>query len=165
MTPVGTTVNDLATLSHVRVLGVRVDVVTEAGFLALVGRWAGERTPRQVVTINRWVRRWHQRPAPGHCRGGRGTPPESRETPGSGRHRAAANFHQRADRGEAVAHDEPPRDAIPQGPLDGIGKPSGGSRQVGGEAGSPLAKYVDRFARGAIDRRHSLVAGSARRCE
>ena len=49
MTPVGTTtVNDLATLRHVRVLGVRVDLVTEAGFLALVARWAGERTPRQA---------------------------------------------------------------------------------------------------------------------
>src|SRR5438128_12464098 len=53
MTPVSTTtVNDPATLPHVRVLGVRVDIVTEAGFLALVGRWGGERTPRQVVTIN-----------------------------------------------------------------------------------------------------------------
>src|ERR671937_3125224 len=53
MTQVGTTtLNDRATLPHVRVLGVRVDVVTEAAFLALVARWAGDRTPRQVVTIN-----------------------------------------------------------------------------------------------------------------
>src|SRR5256714_9200475 len=53
MTPVGTTtLNDHATPPHVRVLGVRVDVVTEAVFLALVARWAGDRTPRQVVTIN-----------------------------------------------------------------------------------------------------------------
>src|ERR671935_257528 len=46
------TLNDRVTLPHVRVLGVRVDVVTEAAFLALVGRWAGDRTPRQIVTIN-----------------------------------------------------------------------------------------------------------------
>src|SRR2546421_1786472 len=53
MTPVGTTtLNDRATPPHVRVLGVRVDVVTEAVFLALVAQWAGDRTPRQVVTIN-----------------------------------------------------------------------------------------------------------------
>src|SRR2546423_13850002 len=53
MTPVGTTtLNDHATPPHVRVLGVRVDVVTEAAFLALVARWAGDRTPRQIVTIN-----------------------------------------------------------------------------------------------------------------
>jgi N-acetylglucosaminyldiphosphoundecaprenol N-acetyl-beta-D-mannosaminyltransferase len=53
MTPVGTTtLNDRATLPHVRVLGVRVDAVTEAAFLALVARWAGDRRPRQIVTIN-----------------------------------------------------------------------------------------------------------------
>lgn len=36
----------------VRVLGVRVNVVTEAAFLARVAQWVEERMPRQVVTIN-----------------------------------------------------------------------------------------------------------------
>lgn len=35
-----------------RVLGVRVDLVTERSFLDLVARWVDERQPRQVVTIN-----------------------------------------------------------------------------------------------------------------
>ena len=39
-------------LPHVRVLGVRVDLLTQASFLALVARWVEERAPRQVVTVN-----------------------------------------------------------------------------------------------------------------
>ena len=47
-----------ATLPHARVLGVRVDVVTERGLLDLVARWVTESRkgtgsrPRQVATIN-----------------------------------------------------------------------------------------------------------------
>lgn len=53
MTPVKATVASSAeAFQHVRVLGVRVDVVTEAAFLTLVARWVAKRTPRQVVTIN-----------------------------------------------------------------------------------------------------------------
>ena len=36
----------------VRVLGVRVDLVTPASFLALIATWVVERQPRQVVTVN-----------------------------------------------------------------------------------------------------------------
>lgn len=39
-------------MTHVRILDVRVDVVTTAETLALVAQWVGERTPRQIVTIN-----------------------------------------------------------------------------------------------------------------
>lgn len=57
MTPVKTTQDGVAwpaqvTLPRVRVLGVRVDVVTEAAFLDRVAAWVEERTPRQVVTVN-----------------------------------------------------------------------------------------------------------------
>jgi N-acetylglucosaminyldiphosphoundecaprenol N-acetyl-beta-D-mannosaminyltransferase len=41
-----------AALPQVRVLGVRVDVVDEAAFLARAADWVAARTPRQVVTIN-----------------------------------------------------------------------------------------------------------------
>ncbi len=37
---------------HVRVLGVRVDVVTERQLLDIVSRWVAEGRPRQVATIN-----------------------------------------------------------------------------------------------------------------
>lgn len=39
-------------LPCLRVVGVRVDLVTEQSFLDLVARWVAERQPRQVVTIN-----------------------------------------------------------------------------------------------------------------
>ncbi len=39
-------------LPSIQVLGVRVDLLTQASFLALVARWVAERAPRQVVTIN-----------------------------------------------------------------------------------------------------------------
>lgn len=53
MTPVSGTRPDRADeLAHIRVLGVRVDAVTEQSFLEIVRTWVAERTPRQVVTIN-----------------------------------------------------------------------------------------------------------------
>lgn len=52
MTPVSMTRQGEATLPYLRVLGVRVDRVTEADLLALVARWVEDGSPRQIVTIN-----------------------------------------------------------------------------------------------------------------
>lgn len=50
--------------ARVRVLGVRVDIVTERSFLDLVARWVAEQTPRYVVTINpEFVMRARQDPS------------------------------------------------------------------------------------------------------
>lgn len=47
-----TIVEETAALPRVRVLGVRVDIITERQLLDTIVRWVAERRPRQVATIN-----------------------------------------------------------------------------------------------------------------
>ncbi len=52
MTRMGVVMRRDVGLPFVRVLGVRVDVVTEKTLLDAIARWVAEGTPRQIATIN-----------------------------------------------------------------------------------------------------------------